>query len=176
MPQTSAPPYRAERCALGQARDGRPIAVAPVTEAVADALGERIADIGPWRHYGFEAGRLAGGFRTAGDGAIRYQVLVDETLAGAMIIRSPWLAGPYLQMLALLPAFQNLAIGAVLLAWYEATARDGGLRQAWLCTTQVNIAAQRFYRAHGWELAAIIPGLMRDGDDELLLRKRFAVP
>ncbi len=94
-------------------------------------------------------------------------------LAGAVVIVCPWLAGPYLQMLAVLPPFQNLGIGAAILAWYEAEAR-GHFRNLWLCMSGFNANAQRFYLAHGYERAAIIPELMRAGDDELLMRKRLA--
>jgi ribosomal protein S18 acetylase RimI-like enzyme len=36
-----------------------------------------------------------------------------------------------------------------------------------------NVEAQSFYRAHGYERVATLDGLMRDGDDELLMRKRI---
>ena len=36
-----------------------------------------------------------------------------------------------------------------------------------------NVDAHRFYRAHGFERVATLEGLLRDGDDELLMRKRL---
>jgi ribosomal protein S18 acetylase RimI-like enzyme len=37
-----------------------------------------------------------------------------------------------------------------------------------------NPVAQRLYKAHGFELVAALDGLVRDGDDELLMRKRLS--
>ena len=37
-----------------------------------------------------------------------------------------------------------------------------------------NVAAHRFYRRHGFESVATLASLLRDGDDELLMRKRLA--
>jgi hypothetical protein len=36
-----------------------------------------------------------------------------------------------------------------------------------------NPGAQRLYRAHGFEQVAALGDLVRDGDDELLMRKRL---
>jgi ribosomal protein S18 acetylase RimI-like enzyme len=144
-----------------------------MTREAASLLGPRLAEVGPWMHYRFTGEQMTRGFLRSGDGAIRYQVELDGTPVGAITVRSPWLAGPYLQILALVPEVHDLGIGQRLLAWYEQTAAAGGERQAWLCVTGVNVDAQRFYRRHGWTLAATLPDLMRDGDDELLMRKQL---
>ena len=47
-------------------------------------------------------------------------------------------------------------------------------RNLWLCVSAFNVAAQRFYARHGFERVATLAGLLRDGDDELLMRKRLA--
>jgi diamine N-acetyltransferase len=60
-----------------------------------------------------------------------------------------------------------------MLGWFEARARAGGQRNVWLCVSGFNDAAQAFYRAHGWETAAALPGLIQDGVDEVLMRKRL---
>ena len=44
---------------------------------------------------------------------------VDGVEAGAVSIRFPWLKGPYLELLALLPPFQRQGIGAGILTWFE---------------------------------------------------------
>ena len=91
-----------------------------------------------------------------------------------MMLRHPWLLGPYLPMLAVLPAYQGQRVGDALLRWYESTARAGKVRNIWLCVSGVNVAAQRFYRAHGWQQVCTIDGLVSDGEDELLMRKLIA--
>ena len=164
-------PYTPEHHTIGTMRDGRVIALAPMTAAAAATLAPQIAAIGPWAHYNFQPETLHKAFLTSGDGAVRYQLLIGDMPAGAVIIRSPWLAGPYLQMLALLPAHQGSGIGKLFLDWYEATAHAAGLRNVWLCVTGVNTNAQRLYLRHGYTLVGRLADVIRDGDDELLMRK-----
>jgi ribosomal protein S18 acetylase RimI-like enzyme len=166
-------PFRSDRYELGTSLDGHALALATMTPSAADVLGPQVAAIGPWARYGFGADRITAAFKTTGDGAVRYRIECGAGLAGAVIILSPWLAGPYLQMLAVLPTHQNRGIGAKFLAWYEAEAREH-FRNLWLCVSAFNPEAQRLYRAHGYERAATLEDLIRDGDDEHLMRKRLA--
>ena len=168
-----APPFRAERYLLRPLPDGRTLALGQFTAATAEVLGPAAATFGPWAHYGFDGQKIATALKTSTEGTYRFQVECDGELAGAIVVVCPWLAGPYLQMLAVLPAHQNLGIGGKILAWYEDQARGGVFRNLWLCVSGFNVAAQRFYQAHGYTLAATLDGLMRDGDAELLMRKRL---
>lgn len=173
MTRSVTHPFDCERFYLAPLRTGAQLSLAPMTVAAAAVLGPAVAAIGPWAHYGFPATRLTEQLAKTSDGAVRYQVLADGGVVGAVLIRSPWLAGPYLQMLALLPAIQGQGGGAAILDWYEHTARVGEVRSVWLCVTGANTDAQRFYKRHGYALAGTLPDLMRDGDDELLMRKRL---
>jgi ribosomal protein S18 acetylase RimI-like enzyme len=165
-------PFRTERYQIGPSRDGQPVMLDPMTEAGADALGPQLAAFGPWAHYAFGADRMTAGLKRR-DGAAVYQIACGPDLAGAAVILSPWLAGPYLQLLAVLPEHQGRGIGARVVAWLEAEAR-GHFRNLWLCVSGFNAGAQRFYRDHGFEVVATLDGLVRDGDDELLMRKRLS--
>ena len=55
------------------------------------------------------AEKIAAGFKTSTEGITRFQVECAGELAGAIIVVCPWLAGPYLQMLAIQPTHQTLA-------------------------------------------------------------------
>src|SRR5262245_28458874 len=167
-----APPFRAERYTLSALGDGRSLALAQFTPAAADRLGPATAAIGPWAHYGFDGQKLAAGFKSSTAPLHRFQLECDGELAGAIIIACPWLAGPYLQMLAIQPTHQKLGIGAKILDWFEAEASTE-FRNVWLCVSGFNVDAQRFYAAHGYSRVATLEGLMRDGDAELLMRKRL---
>jgi ribosomal protein S18 acetylase RimI-like enzyme len=166
-------PFRSDRYEIGTSRDGYALTLVPMTGAAADVLAPQVVAIGPWAHYGFEPSRIAAAFKSRDDGAVRYQIECGADLAGAVVILSPWMAGPYLQMLAILPAHQSRGIGAKFLGWYEAEAR-GHFRNLWLCVSAYNTEAQRLYRAHGFERVATLEALLREGDDELLMRKRLA--
>jgi GNAT superfamily N-acetyltransferase len=168
-------PFRLERYQIGTSRDGHPLTLAPMTHGAADMLGPQVAAIGPWAHYGFGATRITASFKGSGDGGVRYQIECGPNLAGAVVIFNPWLAGPYLQMLAVVPAQQKRGIGERVLAWYESEARDH-FRNLWLCVSGFNTEAQRFYRLHGFEHVTTLEGLLRDEDDEVLMRKRLVPP
>jgi diamine N-acetyltransferase len=167
----AANPYTVERFELGLTRGGDMLALAPMTAAAAADLGPRCAAIGPWAHYGIAGESLAAGLARESEGLMTYQVLVGTAQAGAVIIRYPWLLGPYLAMLAVLPAFQGQQIGATVLSWYEARAREAEIRNIWLCVSGFNVDAQRFYQAHGFQQVGLIPDMMAAGEDELLMRK-----
>lgn len=166
--------YRSERQTIGPSADGRTVEVAPMTPDAARDLGVACATFGPWKHYGMSSAQLTASFLDAGGGNRAFQVRVDDVLAGAIIVRPSFLIGPYLVFLGVLPAFQGQKIGDAALGWFEAEARRGKRRNIWLCVTGVNEGARRFYRARGWDVAATLPDLIRDGDDEIMMRKRLA--
>jgi diamine N-acetyltransferase len=165
-------PYAWARHELGVLSDGAALVLEPMTVDAAQVLGPAVAAIDPWKRYGFDGTALARGFETTGDGAVRFQVRVDGALAGVLIVRSPWLTGPYLQMLALLPGFSGRGVGAIVLRWFEDTARAGNARNIWLCVATFNEDAQRLYQRHGFELVGMLPDLLQDGVDEMMMRKK----
>jgi diamine N-acetyltransferase len=167
-------PFVAEQHTIGVLEGGTILTLAPMTEQGAAVLGPAIATIGPWAHYRFDQARMQSSLLITGDGAIRYQLLADDVPAGVVIIRSPWLAGPYLQILAVLPSLQGKGAGAKVLKWYEETAMAARMRNVWLCVSGFNVDAQRFYQRFGYALVGHLHDLMRDGDDELLMRKNLA--
>jgi GNAT superfamily N-acetyltransferase len=125
----------------------------------------------PWSAMDYPAEAMARFLATCGDGASRYRVEVDGLGAGAVSIRHPWLKGPYLELLALLPPFQRRGIGAGILSWFEEAGRTLGARNLWVCASSFNDGALRFYQRHGYQPAAVLPGLVADGYEEVLLRK-----
>lgn len=165
--------YQLQRQVIGTIADGRSVEVAPMTAEAAPALGAACATFGPWKHYQISADALTRLFLDHSGGNRPFQVMVGGVLAGAIIVRQSFLIGPYLVFITVLPAFQGQKAGDALLGWFEAEARRGNRRNIWLCVTGVNDAAQRFYRAHGWDIAATLPDLIRDGDDEIMMRKRL---
>jgi GNAT superfamily N-acetyltransferase len=136
-----------------------------------DRVAEKIVAMPPWSVMGYPAGALAQFLASNNDGASRYLIEVGGSEAGAVSIRFPWLKGPYLELLALLPPFQGKRLGASIMAWFERRALELGARNLWVCASSFNERALRFYQAHGFVEAASLPGLVADGYDEILLRK-----
>ncbi len=171
---SSTHPFTPEDNLAGTLADGRALVLSAMTPEAAAELAPAIAGIGPWAHYNFSPEAMQSSLLITGDGAIRYQLTCAGASAGVVIIRSPWLAGPYLQILAVLPELQGAGIGTAILKWYEATALTARMRNVWLCVSGFNLDAQRFYQRCGYTTIGHLPDLMRDGDDELLMRKNMA--
>lgn len=135
-------------------------------------LGPAIAAMEPWSKLNYPAVSLTA-FLTADDAALsRHVIRVEQEMAGVIAIRQPWLHGPYLQLLALLPPFQGQGLGAPLLEWFEQQASPRN-RWLWLCYTSFNNRAGAFYARHGFEEAGRLPDLLVDGETEVLMRKRI---
>ena len=116
-------------------------------------------------------GRRHGGLPRLFGRWYRYLIEAGGEPAGAVSIRHPWLKGPYLELLALLPLFQNQGIGAEILGWFEGEGLRAEARNLWVCASGFNERALHFYQRHGFSQAAALPGLVADGYTEILLRK-----
>jgi ribosomal protein S18 acetylase RimI-like enzyme len=146
--------------------------LAPMTAELAGFFGPELAAIEPWSQINYPAHRLTA-FLAAADPALTQKaVFVGDRPAGVIAVRSPWLHGPYLQLLALLPPFQSRGLGAHLLRWFEEQAKPQH-RWLWLCHSRFNTRAGAFYARHGFEVTATLPDLLADGEDEILMRKRI---
>jgi GNAT superfamily N-acetyltransferase len=148
-----------------------PARLSEIVPSSCDGLAAKIAAIAPWSVMDYPADALARFLRASDYGASRYLIEVDGVEAGAMAVRYPWLKGPYLELLAILPPFQGNGLGAKIMAWFEGRASQLGARNLWVCASAFNDRALRFYARHGFAPAATVPGLVADGYDEILLRK-----
>lgn len=82
-----------------------------------------------------------------------------------------FLGAPYIATLLVAPAYRNQGIGSQLLRFAEKA--FGGQRQMFICASASNQGAQRLYLRHGFEQVGVLPDLVADGLDEVLLRKRL---
>lgn len=143
----------------------------PLAEVSCSRLAAAIAAIEPWSVMNYPAERLAAFLAMKDAGVSRYVVAVDGIECGVVSVRYPWLKGPYLELLALLPEAQGKGIGSAIMTWLERTAVRREARNIWVCASSFNARALRFYARHGYERAANLPGLVADGYEEILLRK-----
>lgn len=143
----------------------------PVPPSSCAGLGRAIVAMPPWSVMHYEADAMSRYLGAAEDGARRYVIEIDGTQAGAVSVRYPWLRGAYLELLALLPDFQNQGIGTALLDWLEREALRRDARSLWACASSFNAPALRFYARHGFAETAVLRGLVADGFNEVLLRK-----
>jgi GNAT superfamily N-acetyltransferase len=143
----------------------------PLETSACARLAEAIVAMPPWSAMNYPVDAMARFLATSGEGASRYRVAVDGEDAGVVSVRYPWLKGPYLELLALLPKFQGQGLGTRVLAWFEQEGTRHDARNLWVCAASFNHDALRFYQRHGFQPVATLPGLVADGFDEVLLRK-----
>jgi diamine N-acetyltransferase len=155
---------------LPQSGDRR-VQLLPFEPRLARPMAEAIAAMEPWSVMKYPAGKLASLLANPDPGVSRYLVSLDGAEAGLISVRSPWLKGPYLEILALLPHAQALGIGAGIMAWLETAALGHDARNLWVCVSAFNVRAAAFYARHGFAAAAVLPGLVAHGYDEILMRK-----
>ena len=169
MTDQRPPPFRRIRHRLGP--DG--YALEPLDKVHAPRLGAALSAIEPWATYRLAAAQLTGFLAREDADAPRFAILRGEAIIGAAVIQHPWLHGPYLQFLGLVPGEQGAGAGGLVLAWMEAEVA-GRARNLWLCVTESNTRAQAFYARRGFAVAANLDGLAADGIGERLMRKRLA--
>jgi ribosomal protein S18 acetylase RimI-like enzyme len=143
----------------------------PLEPRSCSSLAAGIVAMEPWSAMNYPADKLAAFLARADAGTARYVVSVKGEEAGVVSVRHPWLKGPYLELLALLPVAQSRGIGSGIMAWFESAGRKHGARNLWVCASSFNARALEFYERHGFTAAATLPNLVADGYDEILLRK-----
>ncbi|MBY0559283.1 GNAT family N-acetyltransferase [Hyphomicrobium sp.] len=153
----------------------RAVTFEPMTAEAAQSLGAALAQIDPWARYEYTGETLAAFLAGEEPGAQRFQIIVDGVLAGAIVIRSNWLRGSYLQFLGILPAFHRQGVGRSALLWFERGSEASGARNLWVVASDFNAGAQAFYERHGFARIGIIDGLVADGAGEILFRKRLTI-
>ena len=136
-------------------------------------LGTAFAGIDPWAAYGYPPATLANFLATPEPGAPRLALHLDGVLAGAAVVRSGWLRGPYLQFLAVLPAFQGRGIGGSFVNFMEREARAAQERNLWVAASEINDGATRLYERLGFTRITRLDDLACDGRAEILFRKRL---
>jgi diamine N-acetyltransferase len=162
--------FSAQPIELGRTA-GSAVRLLPLERSSCASLAAGIAAMEPWSVMNYPAEALAAFLIRPDGGASRYVVSVDREEAGVVSVRHPWLKGPYLELLALLPQAQDQGIGSSIMTWFESAALLHRARNLWVCASSFNTRGLRFYERQGFTRAASLPGLVADGYDEILLRK-----
>jgi diamine N-acetyltransferase len=173
----AAPAFRADSYQLPVLKAGQPAAeLSPVRPDEAAGLAARMCAIPPWSTYQVNAAHLESLFRVSAGGAVALAVRLPSTAepVGVAVIRSPWLIGPYMQLLGLAPDVHGQGLGTRVLCWMEAEAKLANARNLWICAAGFNEGAQRLYERFGFVPVAALDDLIQNGVPEILMRKRLA--
>jgi len=142
----------------------------PIGPATAAILGAALASMDPWQTLGTSASALTGLLLEPDHHLRREAMFMDGAPAGVVVLRHPWLYGPYVALLAVLPDWQGRGIGSVMLRRIEEEMKP---KNVWVCVSSFNRAAERFYLRNGFEHVGPLPGLLHPQFNELLMRKRL---
>ena len=136
-------------------------------------LAARLVAMDPWLTLGYRAVALAAHLSRPDSTFFRYAISVAGHPAGLVALRYPWLKGIYLELLALFPPYQGLGLGREVMAFVETRARPH-TKNFWTAVSAFNHRGRLFYQKLGFLEVATLENLIKEGHDELLLRKILA--
>ncbi|HLF97587.1 MAG TPA: GNAT family N-acetyltransferase [Methylococcaceae bacterium] len=135
-------------------------------------LGPDLAGLQPWRELGYTADGLTRYLSRTDPALTRWTLLHEEdAVAGVLCLREPWLRGPFVELLCILPPWQKRGLGRAWLEWLSLGTAERGMANLWTTATESNAPARKFYARCGFEMAGTLPNLIRPGANEILLRK-----
>lgn len=130
----------------------------------------------PWTRYGVTtAGAHALWAHALAEGATVWVARRDDIACGFAwyIVRGAFGLSGYLKLLGVSVAVRGRGIGAALLNRAEQQALADGQDDLFLLVSHFNLAAQRFYEAHGYRRLGAIADYVCPGVTELIYRKRL---
>jgi GNAT superfamily N-acetyltransferase len=143
----------------------------PLGPDSATKISGSLVSMDPWKRLGYRESGLRS-YLTRPDPALaRYRITRGRELAGVVCIRYPWLGGPFLELIAVLDGFQGQGLGGAILGWMEKEVR-GVTSNLWTTASAFNYRALTFYQRHGFVEVTIIEDFLKEGEDEILLRKQ----
>ncbi len=160
----AAPLFRRERYALANCE------LRPLEAADALVIAEVLSRMPPWRTLGYYAEHLGRFLLHDDPGFFRYAIMAHNDKIGAVCVRQPWLKGSYLELLGIFEPFQGMGVGREVIAWMERCTRPAA-KNLWALVSDFNSNARAFYRKMGFVEAASLPGLVKPGRAEILIRK-----
>ena len=134
----------------------------------AETLAIAATRFDPYLTLGYRAETLAGYLTRPDPSLTRYALDMDGCFCGVLALRKPWLRGPLIEMMALLPAAQGKGLGSRVLDRCKAEAG----RNLWATVSDFHMPARRFYAKAGFEEVGDLPGIVAEDRAEILLRWR----
>jgi ribosomal protein S18 acetylase RimI-like enzyme len=146
------------------------LCLAPILPTEADLFAGQLVGMTPWRELDYQADTLRHYLLGTQTGFRALCLYVDDAPAGTITLRSPWLRGTLLELLAILPEFQQQGLGAWLMQWLKTHAQDNNQRNLWTLVSAFNTPAIRFYQSHGFTHIGQLDNFIVEGQHEQLLR------
>jgi ribosomal-protein-alanine N-acetyltransferase len=129
-----------------------------------------LLDSDPWRRLGYTLADWLRVLDTPLQDREGFVAVTDGGVSGLALVRPRFLGGDYLELFAVAAAARGRGLGATLLAHLE-TLVFARARNFFVCVSDFNDGARRFYARHGYAHVGTLPDLLVRGSAELLLRK-----
>ena len=129
-----------------------------------------LTDSEPWKTLGYHAADWQPLFAPLPVGREGFVIETGRTVAGIALVAPRVLLGDYLELLAVAPAARGQGLGRQLLARVEEIV-FGRVKNLFVCVSDFNEGARRFYASHGYEVIGPLPDLLVRGRAEILMRK-----
>jgi ribosomal protein S18 acetylase RimI-like enzyme len=139
------------------------------------AAGDRDAavallDSDPWRRLGYTAADWLRVLQTPLEGREGFVAVSGGAVSGLALVRPRFLGGDYLEVFGVAGSARGRGLGTALLGHLE-TVVFARARNFFVCVSDFNDGARRFYARHGYDHVGTLPDLLVPGSAELLLRK-----
>jgi len=142
-----------------------------INKEEAAVLASILSTIDPWKTLSYSEEKLYSYLVTPDALLSCFSVKQNNQLVGTICVRYPWLKGAYLELLGIMPEYQNLGIGRVLLNWLEAEATKYKAKNIWALVSSFNVDAIDFYYKNSFQRIGDIDNFVKEGYSEILLRK-----
>jgi len=169
--QMPSPSYQANQYDLGTINNTS-LHLKVMTKTQSPLLASDLSKIIPWRKIPHAENALQSHFLKNDPALNRFAIYYNNSCVGAISIRAPWLKGPYLELLGLLPSSQGIGIGSAILSWFEQEAPPK-TRNFWLLCSDFNTPALKFYETAGYQQITAIEDLYMQGLNDILMRKHI---
>lgn len=147
--------------------------LSPIQPAEAGLLAAELIGMTPWRELGYQVDTLRNYLLAVQQDFECLCLHVDGIPAGVIALRSPWLRGTLLELLAVLPNFQQQGLGKWLIQHLVENAQGKKQRNLWTLTSAFNTAAICFYQSRGFICIGQLDDFIVEGQNELLLRYKI---
>jgi GNAT superfamily N-acetyltransferase len=144
----------------------------PMDNGLADILARDVAAIDPWVTLGIADEALRAFLAASHTDCHKWVIRHRDKNAGLIVVRSPWLYGPYINLLAILPGHQGHGLGSAVLTWIEEQVQSSDAN-LWVCASTFNLRAIQFYTRRGFQAVGDLRDLVRVGFSERLFRKQI---
>lgn len=143
----------------------------PINNVTAQAISQQLIYMTPWQELGYQAQTLERYFLSQAEGFTSLVLTINQQSAGIITLRSSWLRGTLLELIAILPAFQRQGLGVWLINWLYDYAQQRQQRNLWTLASAFNTKALQFYQTQGFTIVGQLDDFIIQGQDELLLRR-----